>query len=152
MKYSLLTIALLGSMTLAAQTKMIAHKSHGGSSADFFTRLAAADELLAESDFGLGDMDMEERISRLDSVHLRPDGSVRTFTTFRTYRPYDPEPRDTTDWQSDFIDYDSHPLFNQQNSLEIIKQQLDRHYGFINPAEEVLFMGFEQEEVPAVDP
>ena len=151
MKYSLLVIAILSGFILSAQTKMIAHKSHGGSADNFHTALLSADELLAEADFGLGDMDMEERISRLDSVILNADGSVRIVTTFRSYLPYAPEPRDTSDWQTDIIEYVQHPLFNRQNTLAQIKRQLDRHWGYVNAAESAVFIGFDQEEEPVND-
>lgn len=126
-------------LQLSAQTRLIAHKSHSGTEETF--KAAFINELFDINSSNYGHA--PERIirtARLDSL-IYISETVAIMVTSNHCRKS--RSADTTLWRAgrDTVFY--HPLFSKQHSLDSIKQVLDRSYYFVNKADSVVFIGYD---------
>ncbi len=128
----------LGIHSSFAQTKLISHKSHSGSKANFKIALDKNLFDLGDSNFGVAPEPMIQT-SRLDSLIFLPSEGVVMVTHKVCSRPLE----DTSIWQAGKDTVYNHPLFNQQHSLAHIQKTLDQDYYFTNKSKTVAFIGFD---------
>ncbi|MEL6667834.1 MAG: hypothetical protein AAFO91_05945 [Bacteroidota bacterium] len=144
--YRLITFAFIVLLfcPLYSQTKLIAHKSHGGTAENFLEALEEEDRLLTYSDFGAAPVHRVSQ-SQLDSVIFISKKEAIMITSGVDYYSHeaDKPPYDTVYWQPGRETVIDHPLFRYQHRLDWIKEQLDQHYNFTNPANSVVFIGFD---------
>ena len=138
-----LTLLLLLAGTtqvLSAQTKMIAHKSHSGSSANF-ARVTPGG-LFDDDGSNYGQApEPTIRTAQLDSVIWLSDSLVVMITSEFCKRQYQPKPRL---WRAGRDTLVNHPLYSGGFSLAEIKNRLRENYYFQNPVEQVIFIGFKE--------
>ena len=140
--YKILTLILSVFATQTfAQTKLIAHKSHSGSSASFKIAMENDPLQYEGSNFGAA----PERYvteSQLDSVVYVHDSLAIMYTSNFFKRMY--YPHDTfRPWQPGREAVYKHPLFSQRHSLDKIKEALKEDYYFRNSIEDVKFVGYD---------
>lgn len=114
-----------------AQTKLLFHKSHSGSAALFAYTAPGYN-----SNFGIL-YEPEVHFSHLEKVVFIND------TTALMYTSGTPEPGKEHLWQPGCDTVYNHPLFTRQHALDSIKEVLDNEYQFVEPADSVQFIGFD---------
>jgi hypothetical protein len=130
-----------------AQTKKIAFKSHSGS-AEYFA-VAAETNLfdMEDADFGvLPQRDVKNAL--LDSVIFVSD-SVAIMITSEYCRRSDFNNRPVNAyrlWKSGREVVYSHPLFSRNHSLDSIRQVIQSQYNFKNPADKIVFVGYDNKK------
>lgn len=148
MKTPILLLFSLVCVTSQAQTKIISHKSHSGSNADF--NIAYANDLFGMEEDNLG-MAPERRYikeknlhPKLDSVVFISKDEVKLYTSSscKIESDYTGETHEEK-WKPGIEIAKNHPLFSKQHSLDSIKKVLKKEYGFENPINEVVFVGYD---------
>jgi len=146
----LFTIGLIN-LNSFSQTKLIAHKSHSGTSATFHKAMLF-DNNLATSDFGLpDDYDNEDELIDLNSIKRAPiyikldtlkyvSDSVSVMIKSFYNKNNLTEVIKFNHSISDTI-Y-NHPLFTKKNALDSIKVLLKTTYNFKNNIDSVTFKGY----------
>lgn len=142
MKTQLLLILSLFAFEASAQTKLIAHKRYGGTSANF------KDEWFTDpSNFGMAPERLV-RNSRLDSVILISDKVAVMVTSEVCIRDnWDDTRVDESVWKPGKDTVYNHVLFNGKNNEEDIREVLTQDYYFQNESKSVVLVGF-QKEIP----
>lgn len=138
----LLTIGLLlYSLTSFGQTRLINHKSHSGKSSDFLKT-----HLSSNSNFGMAPQRMV-RNSKLDSLILIDEKTVIMITSESChFEEYDGSDKSVSKlWKAGRDTVVDHTVFNGNKSSDEIRQIIKQKYFFANPAESVIFVGFEEE-------
>ncbi len=131
---------------LQAQTKLIAHKSHSGSSATFKAALRNNDADLKNSNFGRAP-ERTIRTAQLDSViYVSP--AVAIMVTSKYCQDFGED--DKRIWKAGRDTVYNHPLFSRQHELDAIKATLNEEYHFQNPIEKVKFIGYDNKKSKAV--
>lgn len=149
MRKIFITSFILASISLQAQTKKIAFKSHSGSAENFATALADNLFDMENSDFGAAP-ERTIRTAQLDSVIYVSDSiSYLVTTTWCTEWRSRKKDDDSTLWYPGRQMVFKHPLFSKKHSLDSIKNVIKQNYYFKNPVEKVVFIGFDNE--PPVD-
>jgi len=139
---TILTISLLVFSSfgiLSAQTKLIAHKSHSGSLSDFKTALEDNLFDIHTSNFGAAPIRIIET-ARLDSLIYLADSAAVMVTSdlcIERRRKYE------SIWKAGRDTVYFHPLFCLQHEKDSIKKILDETYNFKNPADSVVFIGYD---------
>lgn len=141
MKTSLtFSILLISCFTfLQAQTKLIAHKSHSGSFSNF--KIALENNLfdMEASNFGAAPIELIQT-ARLDTlIYLSDSTAIMITSDICRQRRRGIESL----WKAgrDTVYY--HPLFRLQHKKDSIKEVLDKTYHFKNPADSVVFIGYD---------
>ena len=143
----LLTLALPCLHLMAqAQTKIIAHKSHSGTTEDF--QLAYEHNLfdIENSDFGIV-IEPTVRTASLDSVIYISD-SVAIMVTSEYCKKGRTDVKGVTrngKWWAGRQTVYHHPLFSHQHALDSIKKVLKGQYYFQNNIDSTRFIGFDNE-------
>ena len=134
---------ILCSILLSAQTKIIAHKSHSGSDADFYYLFNNDAPELDHSNFGMApERDVKE--SRLDSVIFIGDSvAVMVTSLYCTRRYYDDSKAKL--WKAGKDTVFAHPLFSKQHALDSIKRELRKRYNFRNNIDSVKFINYDND-------
>lgn len=145
-------VLLAVSATLPAQTKLIAHKSHSGSTAHF--AMITANSLFdpEDSNFGQGPEPFV-KTAQLDSVIFISDSVVVMVTS--AYCQFRHDKSAGMKWQPGRDTVLHHPLFSAHFSLSEIKRRMKRDYYFRNPVDSVRFIGYDRvypNTPPAVPP
>lgn len=155
-------IVLLATTFCSAQTKIIAHKSHSGSSNIFSNLLKANDNALKTSNYGMAPQ-VEVKNAQLDSLIFINDTTqimvTKEFcsnlygedaiveewnpqTQKRVKAKKVSEDGKTSLWKAGRDTVYNHSLFSQNEGLTYIKTILKRQYNFINPTDSVVFIGY----------
>lgn len=149
MKNTLILFLSLTYITSQAQTKLIAHKSHSGSNADFST--AFANDLFDMDEDNLGmaperyEIKKKHMHPQLDSVIFVSENKAIVVTSnYCTMQNiYSKEETKKEVWTPGKEIANNHPLFSKQHSLDSIKKVLKDSYGFENPIDDVVFVGYD---------
>ncbi len=138
--YALSFLILLSFTVANAQTKLISFKSHSGRISNFKTVLANNLFDIKHSNFGVAPTP-EVLYAVLDSiVYINDSTSIMWTSSFCTWGR---RGRDTIDWTPGGTYLHRHPLFSRKHSLDSIKNVLDKEYNFRNPADSVVFIGYD---------
>lgn len=149
MQKVLILFLSLAYVSSQAQTKLIAHKSHSGSDAEF--NLALENNLFDIDEDNLGMAPERFEIKKrnlhpqLDSVIFVSETKaiVVTSSVCTSVNAYNPEETRHEVWKPGKEIAINHPLFKNQHSLDSIKKVLKNQYGFENPIDEVVFVGYD---------
>ena len=133
---------LLYSFISFGQTRLINHKSHSGKSTDFLKT-----HLTSNSNFGMAPQRMV-RNSKLDSLILIDEKTVIMITSESChFEEYDGSDKSVSKlWKAGRDTVVDHVVFNGNKSSDEIRKIIKHNYFFANPAESVIFVGFEEEE------
>lgn len=147
MRHSLLLLTLsflLFGKSLTAQTKLIAHKSHSGSAANFSKALNKNLFNIGESNFGMAPQ-RHVRNSNLDTVKLlSPTVAVMVTSESCYWEDYGGGDRSNGQlWSAGTDTVYDHPVFNRKNTVQDIKKKLKQEYFFQNPVDSIVFIGFD---------
>lgn len=135
---SLFTAVIFLTSSLGAQTKIIAHKSIGGTNASFGSAYIAGASELDGSNFGVAPrIEMPRKVARLDTVVFLSNSKSIMVTTCMGKNKY-------SNWWTPGADtVFNHPLFGKKHSLDSIKQVLKTQYQFANDIDSVVFIGYD---------
>lgn len=123
-----------------SQTKLIAHKSHSGTSQNFHKALTSSTFSLNASNFGQAPNPIVTT-AKLDTLKFISDSvSVMVTSEYCTHRFEDT----TTFWKAGADTLYNHPLFSKKHSLDSIKTTLKGSYYFKNSIDSVVFIGYDQ--------
>lgn len=130
-----------------SQTKLISHKSHSGSNADFKIAMEANLFDIGASNFG--DVPYREvKNSSLDTVIYVSKGKAVMITSeyckqVEKRRKQEEDKTPGTFWKAGKDTVFNHPLFSKNHSLDSIKMVLKTQYHFQNEVDKVVFIGFD---------
>ncbi len=146
MKFSFIFPLILCFSTLSSfgQTKLIAHKSHGGTNQNFNSVLESSIFDLSGSNFGQAP-EILVRTARLDTIMFLNDTSAVMITSHYCKEHYSLS-NQASFWEPGKDTVHHHPLFSKKNTLDEIKATLAEDYYFRNPPETVVFIGHSNEE------
>ncbi|MGH1518772.1 hypothetical protein [Chryseobacterium sp. JK1] len=137
MKEKYLFFLLVMSISLTAQTKLIAFKSHSGSTENFGR--AVANDLFDANFSNLGLPPKKYIIeSKLDSVIIFDDEKSVLVTSEKSFK--DPEGK----WMSERIPVGSRSFFSKKN-IDSAKKKLKKDYDFVNNMDSVVFIKYDKE-------
>jgi hypothetical protein len=163
MKHTILILLIISLIdTCAAQTKLIAHKSHSGNSLSFRELLKSNNPALKTSNFG--DIPQPEiKTARLDSLIFVNDTCQIMVTTEVCTDRFGGEAitqewnhqkngwqkaievskdKKSSVWKSGRDTVYHHALFSQNESLDYVRTTLKSRYHFVNKAECAVFVGY----------
>jgi hypothetical protein len=137
--YSLLAFAI--STSVLSQTKLIAYKSHSGSSENFTK--AVAEDLFDTNFSNLGAVPQKfVKDARLDSVIIVDENeSILVTSSSDKFVPMGK--KDTRKVWAPGRETIHIPLFSKKN-IDSIKQVLKRHYFFVNDMDSVVFVEYDK--------
>ncbi|MDR2234596.1 MAG: hypothetical protein LBE92_00590 [Chryseobacterium sp.] len=137
--YSLLAFAI--STSVLSQTKLIAYKSHSGSSENFTK--AVAEDLFDTNFSNLGAVPQKfVKDARLDSVIIVDENeSILITSSSDKFVPMGK--KDTRKVWAPGRETIHIPLFSKKN-VDSIKQVLKRHYFFVNDMDSVVFVEYDK--------
>lgn len=143
-KETLTLLLLLVFSSPFAQTKLIHHKSHSGSKANFSKAFSENLFDIGESNFGMAPQ-RHVRNSNLDTVKLlSPNVAVMVTSESCHWEEYDGRDKSVSQlWSAGTDTVYDHPVFNAKNSITEIKQTLKKEYYFSNSVDRVVFIGFD---------
>jgi hypothetical protein len=143
MKKFTILLALL-SLPAMAQTKLISHKSHSGSTATFTTAFNNNLFDMGESDFGAAPY-RQVKTAQLDSViYISPDKAIMVTSEFCIVQDRrKQEEIEKTLWKAGRDTVYNHVLFSRNHSLDSIKQVLKNQYHFKNDTDKTVFIGYD---------
>lgn len=144
MKAKLIVFFLSVTSLAMSQTRLINHKSHSGSAANFSRSLTKTMFNRGESNFGQAPQ-RHVRNSKLDSVILLSE-KVAVMITSESCHYEDFDGRDQSKpylWSAGKDTVYEHEVFNSGKSVEEIKKILKKEYYFANSIDEVVFLGFD---------
>lgn len=140
MKYLIVLASFFIAATCLGQTKLIAHRSHSGSNANFRVALAHGLFDIGDSNFGA----ITQVVKAIDSVILKPDGSIvvlkkkYAIAASNAGKPYDKiYTRDT------IAKKDRHAFLKAKN-VEGLKAQVKKVYPAFK-TDSVQFIGFDKQ-------
>jgi hypothetical protein len=136
---------LLCASTVMAQTKLIHHKSHSGSSATFHIALKHGSYGLDNSNFGHAPQRFVPT-AQLDSVIFVSD-TVAVMVTSEYCGMRNPRsPQNPYLWRAGSDTVINHPLFTLKHDLDSIKKSLKRDYFFKNNIDSIKFIGYDNQK------
>ena len=144
-KFLLAASCSLASYALLAQTREIAFKSHSGSSKKIAVALENEFFDGDHSDFGAAPV-YEVKTAQLDSVIFISDSvAIMVTTDYCTSTLRRSNVKDGMEhiWKAGRQKVFQHPLFSKRHSLDSIRLILKQQYFFRNPAEKVVFVGYD---------
>lgn len=155
MKSILILIALFLACIGHSQTKLIAHKSHGGSTTDFQQALKN-DRTLDASNFGEAPVHFVSR-ARLDSVIYINDSVVVMVTSIMNKKELfgnrvimnelvcSQRPSDSSMvWKPGRDTLESHDVFSSGLPVERMRLRIEMEYNFANEVNSIQFIGFDK--------
>jgi len=127
-----------------AQTRLIAWKSHSGSTGEFRFTLYTENAEEDESNFGIAPTH-EVKSASLDSVIFISDSVALMVTSEYCENPFR-SGQQTNLWHAgkDTVRY--HPLFSKRHSLDSIRMELRKHYFFRNNVNKTVFIGYDNDK------
>lgn len=138
---------LVYSLTTFAQTKLISHRSHSGSTANFILALEGELFDMPFSNFGMAPQ-RTVRTAELDSVIFISDSVAVMVTSnycFSGYVGGFPDASTKSLWRAGRDTARNHVLFKRQHELDSIKLILKRQYFFRNSVDSVKFIGYDNQ-------
>ena len=136
------------SISLFAQTKKIAFKSHSGSAENFSAALEDHLFDMDNSNFGVAPQ-RDVKTAQLDSVIFVSD-SLTILVTSEYCQKTDWNTNLPTGnprlWKAGHEKAVNHPLFSRNHSLDSIKTVIKEQYNFKNPVEQVVFVGYDNKK------
>ena len=141
--FTLFILSITLSTLSFGQTKMIAHKSHSGSTATFKNSLASDLFNNKGSNFGIAPVRTIKN-AVLDSVIFLTDSTAIMVTSNYCTDRWS---NDTNLWKAGKDTVRNHPLFSKQHSLSTIKKTLDERYHFSTPVDSTVFIGYDNGEL-----
>lgn len=148
MKKILINLFLVATPICFAQTKLISHKSHSGSTEDF--RVSFEKELFDIGNSNLGAApDRFERNAKLDTVIYVSKQKAIMITSEHcvSANRYDHKIIKKSIWRAGKDTVYNHVLFSKNHSLDSIKKVLKEEYNFKNDIENVVFIGFDNKKI-----
>lgn len=142
MKIFTLFLILL-SLPAVAQTKLISHKSHSGSTATF--NIAFINNLfdIGESNFGRAP-ERQVKTAQLDSViFINPATAIMVTSEFCSYERRSGQAKDQSLWKAGRDTVYNHVLFSRNHSLDSIRLVLKTQYHFKNDTDKTVFVGYD---------
>lgn len=141
MKHFFMLLLLATSLSISAQTKKIAFKSHSGSAENF--AIALEDHLfdIDDSNFGQG-IQPEVRNAQLDSVIFVSD-SVSILVTSEYCNMRNRSKDNPMLWYAGRAITYNDPLFSKKHSLDSIRKIIKERYYFKNNIDKVIFIGYD---------
>ncbi len=139
---------LLTSLGATAQTKLISHKSHRGSEANFSIAFENALFDLPLSNMGEAPVS-RVRNAQLDTVvYISEEKAVMITSEVCEIRARFAADSllNKTFWRAGRDTVYNHPLFSKRMALDSIKEVLTQEYHFQNDIEEVVFIGYVEKE------
>lgn len=142
-------LCLIYPLTTFAQTRLISHRSHSGSNANFILALESELFDMPFSNFGMAPQ-RNVRTAELDSVIFVSD-SVAVMVTSNYCQWV--TMGDTLDanfkslWKAGRDTARHHVLFSRQHELDSIKLILKKQYHFRNPIDSVKFIGYDNQHM-----
>jgi hypothetical protein len=137
-----------------SQTKLIAHKSHSGSSSTFSKALRSKLFDRGDSNFGMAP-NPNIKYAVLDSVIIISDSQAVMVTSDYCKGPmYFQETDDSQEhkaeiWRAGKDTITNHPLFKKEYKIDSIKRVVQMKYWF-KSADEVIFVGFDEQKRDSV--
>lgn len=148
MRQLFLCLFSFASISLCAQTKKIAFKSHSGSAENFYASLEDHLFDMDNSNFGVAPQ-RDVKTAQLDSVIFVSDSltilvtsEYCTKTDWNTNQPKG----NSRLWKAGHEKAVNHPLFSRNHSLDSIKAIIKEQYNFKNPVEQVVFVGYDNKK------
>jgi hypothetical protein len=126
-----------------AQTKIIAHKSHSGSTHQF-SKLLASNKLHSSSNFGIACFD--HLVIYLDSVVAVNDSTTFLYKKEVIQNTCNVQFQSLNSPKKSNTKIDTlinHPLFRNRGNLDAIKANLKQSYVYANDMNKVVFRGFD---------
>jgi uncharacterized protein YifE (UPF0438 family) len=126
-----------------AQTKIIAHKSHSGSTHQF-SKLLASNKLHSNSNFGIACFD--HLVIYLDSVVAVNDSTTLLYKKEVIQNTCNVQLQSMNSPKKSNTKIDTlinHPLFRNRGNLDAIKANLKQSYVYANDMNKVFFRGFD---------
>jgi hypothetical protein len=145
-RFSLYFFCLFSTISLS-QTKLISHKSHSGTNANF--RIALEENLFDIGDSNLGDVPYREvKNAQLDTViYISKGKSVMITSEYckveNRYHRINEDKSLGDFWKKGTDTVFDHPLFSKKHSLDSIKDVLKKQFHFKNDIDKVIFIGFD---------
>ncbi len=143
MKTSILIfLSIFFSEAVFCQTKLIAHKSHSGTSESFSKALGNDDFGLQNSNFGLPTFDYQYN-TRIDSLIYNEDGSVTIVTSVHENQleQSGTKSAERTTVREPYLF--GNQILHERHSLDSIKKVLKSEFHFKNDIEKVVFIGYD---------
>ncbi len=148
MKTLLFTLVLsFFSLNLFSQTKLIAHKSSGGTSKDFHLAMKNRNGI-PSSNYGHAPMRII-KTARLDTLEWISD-SVVVMKTSNTCR-YTDNIGHSDVWNPGSDTLYHHQLFSEKEKLDSIKSVINDQYNFQNPVDSMVFIGYGPELIDSCE-
>jgi len=130
-----------------AQTKLIAHKSHSGSNANF--RAMMNNDLfdVSASNFGAAPQRLVKNATLDTVIYISAEKAIMVTSEYCSYVDRFEEdakekfPRSL--WKKGKDTVIGHPLFSRSHSLDSIKDVLRQEYYFKNNIDSIVFIGFD---------
>jgi hypothetical protein len=157
MKTTLILFLSLTYIASQAQTKLIAHKSHSGSNANFSTAFANDLFDIDEDNLGMAperyEIKKKHMHPQLDSVIFVSENKAIVVTSnyCTMENVYYKEETKKEIWTPGKEIANNHPLFSKQHSLDSIKKVLKDQYGFENPIDDVVFVGYDNKNEEKIE-
>ena len=150
-KHLFVILGVMISTSLFAQTKLISHKSHSGSTSNFAIALEKNLFDIKDSNFGVAPIRGIKK-AQLDSLIFLTDTSVVMVTS--EYCGWVEEqikkPKKINNpkkWQAGTDTVFHHKLFSRKNSIEKIKKKLEKDYFFKNAIDSIKFVNHEVPQI-----
>lgn len=142
MKIFIISLLLVCSNASLAQTKLIFHKSHSGSSASFMKSINGNN-----ANFGIL-REPDVKTAALDSVIYLTDTSAimvtKVCSPFLLYYQSENEKQGLNgDWHPGRDTVYFHPLFSQKHALDSIRMVVSTEYFFKNDIDSTTFVGYD---------
>lgn len=132
--------------TVSAQTKLIAHKSHSGSDADFAWVLRDDPSAYINDNFGVVG-DEPKVVFALDSVIRVNDTTTVMVISSDVYYTYKANRVEKAPSYHDTVYH--HPALQGKRSLSDARKAMIKHGNqYANPIDSVKFIGFDEEKTP----
>ncbi len=133
------------SMMCFSQTKLIAFKSHSGTTSNF--KKALDEDLFDVSDSNFGEAPQRRvKNAKLDSViYISPEKAVMITSEYCSVEQMGEPSKYVFEsvWNNGKDTVLQHPLFSRNHSLDSIKAVLKQEYYFKNNIDSVVFIGFD---------
>lgn len=136
------------SVMVLAQTKLIAHRSHSGSNANFREMLDNDLFDVSDSNFGAAPQRLVKNATLDTVIYISAEKAIMVTSEYCSYvdrfeEPNAKEKFSRSLWKKGKDTVIEHPLFSRSHSLDSIKDILRQQYYFKNNIDSVVFIGFD---------
>ena len=136
------------SVMVLAQTKLIAHRSHSGSNANFREMLDNDLFDVSDSNFGAAPQRLVKNATLDTVIYISAEKAIMVTSEYCSYvdrfeEQNAKEKFSRSLWKKGKDTVIEHPLFSRSHSLDSIKDILRQQYYFKNNIDSVVFIGFD---------